>query len=120
MELIIIMKNMNLRILVNKIGCHQLPERSFTIRGKPMTFCARCFGASVGHLFSFILFCVGLLPSFRICLFFMLVILGDWSLQKWFGIMSTNSRRFLTGVIGGIGVGTLWWTALSCLIKQFI
>lgn len=109
--------NMNLAPLIVRMGCHKLPDRSFTFRGKPMPFCARCFGASVGHVFSFILFCLSLLPPLGLCVFFMFIIFLDWSFQKWFGIMSTNSRRFLSGVIGGMGVGSILWTFLAYLAK---
>ena len=85
-----------------------------------MPFCARCFGASIGHIFSFALFCMGLLPSLSLCLLFMLIIFLDWSFQEWFGIMSTNPRRFLTGVIGGIGVGAASWITLTHLIKVLV
>ena len=85
-----------------------------------MPFCARCFGTSIGYVFSFILFCMKLLPSFPLCLIFSFVIFLDWSLQQWFGIMSTNSRRFVTGIIGGIGVGGIWWKTIAYLIKRFI
>lgn len=114
----IISNRMVLRTLITKLGCHRLPDRSFIIRDKPMPFCARCFGASIGHVFSLMLFCMGLLPPFGICLLFMLIIFSDWFLQERFSIMSTNSRRFFTGVIGGIGVGAIWWTIFTYLLKQ--
>lgn len=85
-----------------------------------MPVCARCFGASIGHVFSFVLFCIGALPPFSLCLLFMLLIFTDWFLQEQFGIMSTNSRRFVTGVIGGIGVGAIWWTGFNYLIRVFV
>ena len=85
-----------------------------------MPFCARCFGTSIGHVFSFVLFCIGLLPSFLLCLFFMFVVFLDWSLQQWFGIMSTNPRRFVTGIIGGIGVGAICWRTVVYLVERFI
>lgn len=116
----IICNRMDIRTLNIKLGCHRLPDRSFTIRGKPMPFCARCLGASIGHVFSFVLFCLGLLPPFILCLFFMLIIFLDWSLQRWFGVMSTNPRRLVTGIIGGIGVGVIYWRTITYLIERFI
>lgn len=112
--------NMGLTLLIAKMGCHKLPERSFTFRGKPMPFCARCFGASLGHVFSFFLFLIGSLPSFPVCLFFIFLIFLDWSAQEWFRIMSTNPRRFITGIIGGIGVGAAGWRIIINLIERFI
>lgn len=116
----LISNRMDIRTLNIRLGCHRLPDRSFTIKGKPMPFCARCFGASIGHLFSFTLFCIGLLPPFCLCFIFIFIIFLDWSIQEWFGIMSTNSRRFVTGIIGGIGVGAIWWRTITYLIERFI
>ena len=103
-----------------KMGCHRLPERCFKIRGKPMPFCARCFGASIGHVMSFALFCAGMLPPFSICLIFMAIIFCDWFLQKRFNIMSTNPRRFVTGIVGGLGVGSVIWIGVNYVVSQLI
>ena len=116
----IILKNMKLSTLMARMGCHRLPDRSFKIWGRPMPFCARCFGASVGHIVSFVLFCAGLLLPLTLCLSFMLIIFVDWFLQERFAIMSTNPRRFVTGIIGGIGVGSIWWISFNYLIRRFI
>gem|GEM_PF-4653443 len=43
----------------------------------------------------------------------------DWSFQKYLDIESTNFRRLFTGIAGGIGVGTIIWTAFS-LVEHFI
>ena len=88
--------NMSFTTLITRMGCHRLSDRSFIFQGKPMPFCARCFGASAGHVFSFILFCMGLLPPLGLCVFFMFIIFLDWSFQKWFGIMSTRVNAFFS------------------------
>jgi uncharacterized membrane protein len=78
-----------------------------------MPFCARCFGASIGHVGAFILFLAGKLPSLQLCLIFVAAMGIDWSLQKWFGIASNNNRRLVTGILGGIGVGAIMWMVVA-------
>lgn len=99
------------------IGCHRIPDRCFKFKGKPMPMCARCLGASIGHISAFILFLFSLLPSFYVSLLFMSIILFDWSLQFFYILPSTNYRRLLTGILGGIGVGSCIWSLfLMCIL----
>jgi uncharacterized membrane protein len=95
------------------LGCHGIPERCFSFKGKLMPFCARCLGASLGHIVAFVLFVSGLLPGIIIAIALILIMGVDWSLQKWFGIMSTNPRRLVTGIFGGFGVGVVVWTGIK-------
>lgn len=94
-------------------GCHGIPERCFSFKGKPMPFCARCIGASLGHIGAFVLFVSGLLPGIFVAITLILIMGVDWSLQKWFGIISTNPRRLVTGISGGLGVGVFVWTGIK-------
>lgn len=78
-----------------------------------MPFCSRCLGASLGHIGAFVLFVSGLLPGIVIASAMILIMGIDWSLQKWFGIMSTNRRRLVTGIFGGLGVGVFVWAGIN-------
>ncbi len=64
-----------------------------------MPFCARCLGSAVGHVASLLLFFVGHLPNPVLSILFIGVLGIDWSLQNWLGIMSTNPRRLVTGIV---------------------
>ena len=104
-------------------GCHGIPDRCFSFKGKPMSFCARCLGASIGHIGAFLLFVIGNMPGITISVMLIAIMGIDWSLQKWAGILSTNPRRLITGIAGGLGVGVLIWTGAResyLLIKGFI
>ncbi len=95
--------------LGERTGCHQLPERSLFVGGYQMPVCARCTGVMLGYILAVPLyikfgFKAGL--SFFGCA----AMLADWSLQKAGIKESTNRRRFITGILGGIGI-------LSCQIK---
>lgn len=78
-----------------------------------MPFCARCLGASIGHIGAFFLFLIGNLPSFITSIILVSALGVDWSLQQWFGIMSNNNRRLVTGILGGMGVGAIAWPTLT-------
>lgn len=95
------------------LGCHGIPERCLPYKGKPMPFCARCLGASIGHVGAFVLFLTGSLPSMPVSIIFVGAMGVDWSLQKWAGIMSNNNRRLVTGVLGGLGLGAIIWSGLN-------
>jgi uncharacterized membrane protein len=85
------------------VGCHQIPDRCFMFRGRPMPFCARCLGCAVGQviavvsaiMFSFLPYWV-----YFMCLTIMLI---DWYIQEYLGVFSTNIRRLFTGIVGGFG-----------------
>jgi uncharacterized membrane protein len=101
------------------LSCHQIPERCFKINGKPMPFCARCFGCSIGHVLVFVLFLTGILflagtlPALLIAASGMVVMFVDWSIQNHFKLVSNNYSRFITGILGGGGIGIFIWTFIS-------
>jgi len=112
-------KQMASGIMDINLGCHRIPERCFTFRGKPMPFCSRCLGCSIGHIGSFFFFVFFQLPNVLILLL-MIVPLGiDWGIQQWGGILSNNPRRLMTGILAGFGVGGLIWTGVSIIYNSF-
>ena len=92
---------------VRLLGCHRLPDRCLIILGKPMPLCARCFGSCIGHLSAIGLALVGHVAPWWLAVPLVLVMLVDWGIQEFAGILSTNTRRVLTGIAGGFGVNTL-------------
>ncbi|MBQ8964984.1 DUF2085 domain-containing protein [Ruminococcus sp.] len=102
--------------LGGRCGCHQRADRSFFIRGWQFPVCARCTGVLIGHI---IAFPPGLKFSFSpwaaVC--GCEVMLADWTLQR-LGIKeSTNSRRLVTGIIGGGCTALLYAYALKKLLR---
>ena len=55
-----------------KLGCHQMPERSFFINGYQCPVCARCSGAMVSEVVAII--CI--LMGFKIQLWISLLLIG--------------------------------------------
>jgi uncharacterized membrane protein len=91
--------------------CHQLPERSFFIRGRQLPLCARCTGVAVGVL---------VFPatqgyfSWYVSAGMVLIFLVDSITQLWGFRRSNNLLRFVTGVGFGSAVLTLVVGAWGC------
>lgn len=100
-------------------GCHKIPERCFSFKGKPMPFCSRCLGCSIGHIFAFLLFLSDKLPSFLFAIVLIIPLAVDWSIQKFLGVISNNFRRLITGILGGFGIGIVMWKIIELLITSF-
>ncbi|WP_250277340.1 DUF2085 domain-containing protein [[Clostridium] colinum] len=83
-------------------SCHQLPERSFFIKGYQMPVCTRCVGVFISSILAIIVFFKKKI-SFMLSILMSLVMLIDWSLQFFNIKSSTNTRRLITGLIGGFG-----------------
>ena len=97
-------------------GCHQIPERSFTVSNRQFPVCARCTGILVGQIAGLIMFVMRInLPWYLVVLFFCIMLI-DWSLQFFKVLMSTNIRRFISGTLCGIGlISTYVWVVKSVI-----
>lgn len=89
-----------------KLGCHQMPERSFFYKGYQFPVCARCTGVLLSTVPAILVFCFKRL-SVKICALLSSVMFLDWFAQFLEIRESTNARRLVTGLIGGFGVTTL-------------
>ncbi len=84
-------------------GCHQIPERSFFIRGHQLPLCARCTGIVVGHGISLLLCVLHVILPLWGSLLMLIPLIVDGGIQFLFFVMSNNVRRFMTGMLYGIG-----------------
>lgn len=101
-----------------RLGCHQMACRSFFVKGYQFPICARCTGVTVGLVVAVVLFFFYRLPlwvSVACCA----VMLGDWLLQYFDIKESNNIRRFITGVLGGVGTTTIQLELYLFIIKLF-
>jgi len=87
-------------------GCHQMPERSFFIKGFQFPVCARCTGVYLSFIPTVIIY-LRKKKSPAMAVLLCLPMLVDWVLQRLEILPSTNKRRLVTGFFGGIGVGLL-------------
>lgn len=88
------------------LGCHQMPERSFFFGDYQFPVCARCTGVILSAVIATLVFFKKKLPI-SLCIAMSSVMLADWGLQYLKIKESTNTRRFVTGLIGGFGYMTL-------------
>lgn len=93
---------------IGKYICHQKPERSFFIKGHQFPVCARCTGFYAGlavyliinHFYKHSYDLNMLLISMAL----MVPVAIDGVTQYFGPRESTNTLRFITGFIGGIGL----------------
>ena len=89
-------------------GCHQIPERCFKVKGYIFHLCARCTGVMAGQIAAV------LPPLWSVIL--LLIMGADWGVQ-YAGIKkSTNLRRFITGVGGGLGLFSIYFWLIAKVI----
>ena len=92
--------------LGSKLGCHQMPERSFFYKNYQFPVCARCTGVLLATCVAVMVF-IKKRVSKIVCFIMSGVMLTDW-MSQYLGIKeSTNVRRFVTGLVGGFGYTTL-------------
>ena len=95
-----------LMVIGRATGCHQLPERSFSFRGKQFPVCARCTGVFIGEVLGIFLFKVGEISNI-IAVVFSLIMFADWFVQYKFHYESNNIRRVKTGLLCGYAFGNI-------------
>ena len=88
----------------SKMGCHQMPERSFFIKGHQFPVCARCSGAFLGEVIAVLLILLKINVNILWAIILLLIMGLDWFLQQINWIESNNIRRLITGILGGFGI----------------
>lgn len=88
-------------------GCHRREDRSFHYKGKQFPICARCTGELFGILLGLFTYPFAHINGYM-ALFILLPMIFDGFLQSLTKYESTNFRRFLTGLLFGYGLATLF------------
>lgn len=92
----------------DRSGCHQMPERSFIVRGYVFPVCARCTGVAAGQTAAVASYIFGLRCPYYAAVMLLAVMGIDWLVQR-LGIKeSTNTRRFMTGICAGFGLFVIY------------
>ena len=103
-------------------GCHQKPERSFFVKGFQFPICARCTGVIIAAVIATVVFFFIRLPIW-LCALMSSIMLLDWGLQYLKIKESTNTRRLITGLIGGFGYTMLhlyFYRWVYIMLKEII
>lgn len=108
-----------IRIIGNHSGCHQRADRSFFYKGKQFPVCARCTGVFIGQLLVLLLAVFKVFFSNTMGIIFLLTMGFDWFIQAVKLKESTNVRRFLTGILGGMGIFILYINIFRKIMNIF-
>ena len=102
-----------------RLGCHQMPERSFFYKGYQFPLCARCTGLVIGYLMGILIYFLKIINwEIAILLCIPLVIDGGSQYLKW--RMSNQRLRLITGILCGVGIMVLEIPAMKLLIGGII
>lgn len=123
--IILIEKNiLKKRIKMNykNLICHRKPERSFFIKGHQFPVCARCTGFYTG-LIIFLIYDYFFNIDYSLnLLIFSIILLIPTSIDGFTQLLnfrqSNNTLRFITGVIGGIGLIIFLKIVIQWLLKM--
>lgn len=99
------------------MGCHQIEERSFKIRGKTFPVCARCTGILAGTFIALITFCFIKVPVPLLSVF-LIPMIFDGLIQHFTSYESTNTRRFITGLLFGYSIVILFIMSLVFVFNE--
>lgn len=89
-----------------RMGCHQRADRSFYIKNYQFPICARCTGIVFSTMIGYVIYFIR--RSKLICgVILCIPMIIDGGIQYLRIRESTNLRRFLTGVLGGIGLAII-------------
>lgn len=83
--------------------CHQRPERSFFFGCYQVPVCARCCGVAMGQLGAAVHMVLVGVSSPGVAFAGVGVMGIDWALQAVGLLESSNERRVVTGICGGLG-----------------
>lgn len=84
--------------------CHQRPDRSFFFGGYQSPVCARCCGVALGESVGLVYVCIGTAIPWLFSVICVAAMGLDWVLQATRVLESTNTRRLITGTLGGFGL----------------
>ena len=97
-------------------GCHCRSDRSFHWKEKQFPVCARCTGELSGILAGIVTGVFYLFPIFT-CLLLLLPLVLDGLIQFLSSYESNNIRRYLTGVLFGLGLYMLAINSIVFVLK---
>lgn len=96
---------------ITNLICHRKPERSFHIKGHQFPVCARCTGFYISMFMYFIYTYFFFVDYNFIMLSFAFLLLIPTAIDGFTQLKgnreSNNNLRFVTGLLGGLGLGVI-------------
>lgn len=108
-----------LQFVGDKSGCHQIPERCLKFGNYTMPICARCTGVLLGEILSVFFLIFGMRLDFFGAIILISIMGIDWLIQELGICESANSRRLITGILGGFGIVCLYYKILILILNVF-
>ena len=100
-----------------RVGCHQMPNRSFFLKGYQFPVCARCTGVIIGEVVALVMLLCSIKVSHIGSILFLTPMGIDWGLQYVKILESDNIRRLITGTLGGIGLTYVYYNIVMLIIR---
>jgi len=100
-----------------RLICHQKKERCFKINGYFMPICSRCTGILISFMLTILFLSFNMYINIYLSLILFIPMLIDWCLQTLKIKHSNNIRRFVTGLIGGLGMCYIFYYSIIFLFN---
>ena len=97
--------------------CHQIPERSFFIKGYQIPLCARCTGIAIGQILAF--FINPFIQFSWWIILFMIPLMVDGTVQYYTSYRSNNFKRIVTGIMYGFSFVSFFWGLIRFIWTLF-
>lgn len=104
----------------HRLGCHQMPERSFFYKDYQFPVCARCTGVIIGEIIALIIIIIGVRIRIISALAILMIMGFDWGFQFFKIKESNNIRRILSGICGGVGLSFIYYYIIYYSIMEVI
>ena len=104
--------------------CHRKPERSFFYKGKQFPVCARCTGFYISGIASIILINLFRGPYSLTTLLIGIIRLIPCAIDGFTQLFemreSNNTLRFITGILGGVGLILVYEMMIEFFVFTFL
>ncbi len=104
--------------------CHRRPERSFFYKGRQFPVCARCTGFYISGISTIILINFFPIPYSLTTLLLGIILLIPCAIDGFTQLFemreSNNTLRFITGILGGIGLIFVYEIMIKFFVFNFL
>jgi len=103
-----------------RLICHQKTDRCFKYKSFIFPICARCTGIIISFILSLFLLINKIYLNRQLVVIMIVIMFLDWFFQFLKIKESTNTRRFITGLIGGFGLSYFYYYLINLIINHIL